>query len=335
MIENNNETDTKKQWKKIASIAVGILIFVWVFAYLQISVRETLAIFVRLNPFLLVLGVLVFLTGFLPFSFRAYIYVRSIKKNVDFSTVSKIAFAASALNYITPARLEIPSKIYLLKKQYEIPFGKGAGVSIIETLTEVLVYSVMSAVWIFWIGRESYAIPVALLFVIIIAAIMIVLFGKIPTLIKKILGRISDKFTKLEKFEGDLKESGKRSIKLLPYGAVLTLVYVLANSLALQLFLKALGGDLGALNGYLGTLHLAGIFAVSTVIGVISMLPGGIGAKDASVMLLLGSFGFSHELSASVAIMSRIVYMLTLLIGGLSLRKLIFGGRDKTLNNEG
>jgi uncharacterized protein (TIRG00374 family) len=79
----------------------------------------------------------------------------------------------------------------------------------------------------------------------------------------------------------------------------ITLIAWTSEGIALSLILKGLGFDMGIVMATV-------LFGFSTLIGVLSMLPGGLVVTDASLMGLLVHAGINPTPAALAAIMARV-----------------------------
>ena len=64
-------------------------------------------------------------------------------------------------------------------------------------------------------------------------------------------------------------------------------------------------------------MNLLGIVAMSWILGTISFIPGGLGAREVVYALMLSKFGISFNLGMSVAIIYRVI--IYILFGGLAM----------------
>ncbi|MBN1637121.1 MAG: flippase-like domain-containing protein [Deltaproteobacteria bacterium] len=101
--------------------------------------------------------------------------------------------------------------------------------------------------------------------------------------------------------------------KVLWVAFIITLAAWASEGIALSLIVKGLGFDMGIIQATV-------IFGFSTLIGVISMLPGGLVVTDASLMGLILHAGIPATPAALAAIMARIFTLwLAVLIGSVVL----------------
>lgn len=101
--------------------------------------------------------------------------------------------------------------------------------------------------------------------------------------------------------------------KVLWVAFIITLAAWASEGIALSLIVKGLGFDMGIVRSSV-------IFGFSTLIGVISMLPGGLVATDASLMGLIVHTGIPATPAALAAIMARVFTLwLAVLIGSVVL----------------
>ena len=102
-------------------------------------------------------------------------------------------------------------------------------------------------------------------------------------------------------------------LKLLAVSLVITLAAWTSEGIALHLILAGLGYEVGIMKATI-------IFGFSTLVGVLSFLPGGLVVTDASLMSLLIHAGIPPSNAAIAAIMARICTLwLSVAIGSLFL----------------
>ena len=106
---------------------------------------------------------------------------------------------------------------------------------------------------------------------------------------------------------------GLFGVKTLIVALVITLIAWTSEGVALSLILRGLGLDMGIVMATV-------FFGFSTLIGVLSMLPGGLVVTDASLMGLLVHAGIPNTPAALASIMARVFTLwLAVIIGSLFL----------------
>ncbi|PIS41481.1 MAG: hypothetical protein COT25_02865, partial [Candidatus Kerfeldbacteria bacterium CG08_land_8_20_14_0_20_42_7] len=210
--------------KSIVYLIVALLLFVLTFIYLKIDLVTVLKLISDVNILLLCGGLIIFSFTFPVYSFRSYILIKTIKKNISYVTISVITYINMAVNYLTPFKLGIPSKLYFLKKIYSISYTDGGIISVIEILIEVLALALFSVFWSLIFGQSGYILPLILLCIFLSIFILGILFFKIPNIIKKIISKISNKFAKIEY---TLENSNKIAFRCLVPSILLTLLILI------------------------------------------------------------------------------------------------------------
>ena len=100
-------------------------------------------------------------------------------------------------------------------------------------------------------------------------------------------------------------------VRVLVVSLTITLIAWASEGLALSLILKGLGFDVGIVTTTV-------LFGFSTLIGVLSMLPGGLVVTDASLMGLLVQTGIPNTPAAVASIMARVFTLwLAVIVGSI------------------
>jgi uncharacterized membrane protein YbhN (UPF0104 family) len=211
-----------------------------------------------------------------------------------------VLLASYTMNFTGPLKLSMPARVLLFKLVLDIPYGAGVAVVMLATVLDVAVLAVLvltMAVWVF-------VAPLAGL--LLGAGIVLVLFGLVA-IFRRLPYRVIQRPEWLHRFLVD-------TAKLSPT----TFLYVLFISAAKSL-LTALAGwfiltDLGT------TCKLAQfalVYFASHLAGVVSLIPWGIGIKDASLTELLSRFGTSVSTSVTFVALDRIIWLLIPVVIGL------------------
>jgi uncharacterized membrane protein YbhN (UPF0104 family) len=141
--------------------------------------------------------------------------------------------------------------------------------------------------------------------------------GLIPAVSRGFIGLLS-RIPALSRRTGALREALHDMFslfgpKVLAVSLVITLAAWTSEGVALHLILAGLGYEMGIMQATI-------IFGFSTLVGVLSFLPGGLVVTDASLMGLLVHAGISPSSAAIAAIMARICTLWqSVLIGSLFL----------------
>jgi glycosyltransferase 2 family protein len=151
----------------------------------------------------------------------------------------------------------------------------------------------------------------------VLALCALPLLGLVPAVSEGIIGLLS-KIPFLEHRADELKQALDDMFRLfgprvLMVSLVITLFAWTSEGVALNLILSGLGYDMGVMKATV-------IFGFSTLVGVLSFLPGGLVVTDASLMGLLIESGIPAPSAAVASIMARLCTLwLSVCIGSLFL----------------
>jgi uncharacterized protein (TIRG00374 family) len=204
-------------------------------------------------------------------------------------------FLAGMVMSVTPGKIGEVLKSLLLKERHGLPMAKTAPVVFAERITDLLGLFVIAGIGImtFDYGRVAFAISVALVFGLIVVL-------NRPSLVAKLL-EWSERLPLIGRFRGKLEEAYASTQALLDWKLLswTTLVSVIGWSMEAVAFLLILD----ALGAQQATLELAAfVFSMTTILGAISFLPGGLGVTEGSMIGVLVVMGvFAAESSAAAA----------------------------------
>ncbi|MEZ4462356.1 MAG: lysylphosphatidylglycerol synthase transmembrane domain-containing protein [bacterium] len=207
--------------------------------------------------------------------------------------LSFVVFLAGMSMSITPGKVGEVLKSVLLRQSCDVPVARTAPVVFMERLTDLLglVMIAMFGFSRFEFGRVPFVIVCVLLLLTIVAL-------QRPRLIHKGLGLL-DKVPRLSRFRAKAEELYASTRAMLEWKilAATTVVSVFSwgmEATAFHLLVEGLGGhaDFG-LTSF--------IYAMSTILGAVSFLPGGLGVTEGSMIGVLNVFGVFESISAATA----------------------------------
>ncbi|NNG07049.1 MAG: flippase-like domain-containing protein [Desulfobacteraceae bacterium] len=282
-----------------------IILFMGIF---QISFQDIWQAFSSLELWQLGLLFLVYLliSLFLIIS-RKYL-LHSLRSPSKLKNLFLIHFASMTAHYSTPAKLGFPLTVYLLKKLEDIPYATGTAVVLIELVVSTGICGVIAVFgsYFYFADKASRILPFLLLFVLCVLGLCVV--GVI--LRKKTLK------SPLFRFIGDLYDAFKRldRINTSLYIAVRLFIQVFSG-VSLMLLARFFSSDLSLLQA---------VVAGSTAffLGALSMIPMGLGVREASVLFYLHYVGIPNEVGLSIVTIQRLLstglsFALGMLLGTL------------------
>lgn len=285
--------------KLLTSIGFGFLVFAILFVWLQWDeVLEAMGNFYwPWLPLCLLLAYCNYLVRFLKWHY----YVRLLEIPLTVRVSFRI-FLAGLMMSATPGKFGEVFKSYLVKEVTGTGISRSAPIVVGERLTDLIALVVMALLgfwltdayrWVLW---AALAIILAGLFVISCRPLALGLIGALSRL--PVLQGHKDKIVTAYESLADL---------LAPWPLLLATVISVASwfceAAAFYLVLRGLGESVLILPATF-------IYALSTIVGALSMLPGGIGGLEASMVGLLTTVGGTSGGGAGAA--TFIIRMCTL-----------------------
>ncbi len=237
-------------------------------------------------------------------------------KKVGFVVLFPIQILGFTVSNFTPGKVAEPAKTVILKMRTGIPVSTSLTSIIWERLIDVMVLVLFAAITISSLSLSSEFFVIGLLSICIFSAIILisvaVLFNKrfgikIFYIIKKlpVLKRLPENFM-------DLFYKVRIDKIALSKCFITTLIAWTGEGLVLYFTLLAFGVQINPV-------ILAGIVALSVVIGIASSLPGGLGTTEIVMAVLLGLVGVENSIAVTAAITFRFMtFWFVNLVGGLS-----------------
>ena len=210
---------------------------------------------------------------------------------------------------LTPGKVGEVYKCYLMELETGVPTARTAPIVLIEKLMEGIAFSVWALIAASMItglpDTVSNAVrSVALLGLAPLLAGLLLHTGKLPGgkhFWVGLMGRLP-MVQRIAAWVSAAVEGAREVVRapVLLKGMGLTLIARMADGLALTLILRAFGVEVPAFAGILA-------FNLSGTVGGLSMLPGGIAAVEASLILSLMSLGAQPATAIAAALLSRVL----------------------------
>ena len=239
--------------------------------------------------------------------FRWHVYLK--KTGILIPAKKSLAVFLSGLAMsATPGKAGLLIKSQMLKRLSGQTLISTSPIIAAELYMDMIGLSLISLFGIGLLGKE---VRVALLLC------MLPLLGLVPGIPNFIIGLLS----KIPMLSGRIIEMRKAldsmfsllGPKILVLSLSITLIAWTSEGVALSIILKGLGFDVGIVTTTV-------FFGFSTLIGVLSMVPGGLVVTDASLMALLIHAGIPATPAAIASIMARIFTLwLAVMIGSIFL----------------
>lgn len=216
----------------------------------------------------------------------------------------RVPIAASVLYYLagfsltaTPGKAGEAVRLWFLKSGHDVPYARSVAIMLADRIIDMWALLVLAIISI--AGFAEYKQHSVALAVVIGAVSIPILFPRLfDPLLERVL-RIAPvgeqwhiRIHRLIGTMADLSSWRTYGLTMVP-----TVCGWLAECTALFLLLQHFGSDVSFLN-------VVFVFAFSTIVGAISMLPGGLGGAEATMVILLKALGveLDYALAATVII---------------------------------
>ncbi len=200
---------------------------------------------------------------------------------------------------VTPGKVGEVLKSYMIKRVNLTPVTETAPIVFVERLTDLFSLLLIGIAGAFFYGIGEIALIIISIFFILIIFVITN---------RKLSNRILDFLAKrkfISKYITNISLAYSNAQKMLKPYAIISMTFVsliawMFECLILYLILNEFNIDISLLRASF-------IYAFSTIIGSISMLPGGIGATEGSLTFLMMKYGTGTDVAALSTILVRLV----------------------------
>ncbi len=225
-------------------------------------------------------------------------YIRCLGHHLP-SLLHFIYYLAGFALTTTPAKAgETIRSLYL--KNHDVPFKHSLASFFCERFQDLIIVTLLASLALLNFDEYRYFVFLCALTLLILLSAM--RSQKLPQFLRYLgsILRIS-KLERMLEYLAKLLESAQALLQLprLYSGLLLGLLAWSVQGLAFYFILTTLGSPLPL------TMTLA-IYAISLLAGALSFIPGGIGATEAVMYLLLSQAGVDHSLALVIPIISRV-----------------------------
>jgi uncharacterized membrane protein YbhN (UPF0104 family) len=237
-------------------------------------------------------------TGGFAFRFLKWeYYLRRLDIDVPLVT-SLLVFVSGLMMVITPMKGGGVWKGWLLKDTEDVPISRVVPVVVAERATDLLALSALAAIGIVLYNRS--AVVVVGLVAAFIGIVLLIQWREFCLTLLDVVESVPV----LGEYAGSLRIAYEGSYALfqlrpLAVSYVLSLFAWVTEGLSLWFVLRGF-------NEPAEPLFALSVFGIGSVVGGVSMLPGGLGAAEASIAGLLVAFGYAAAVATSVTIVVRV-----------------------------
>lgn len=288
------------------------------------------------DPWYLALAVILQFVTYGLWTLRWSINIQSVGLSIENRDLLPMLLVGLAVNNITPSARGggEPVRGYILSKYTASSFEKAFATVIADRALDTIPFIVLSVITIIAAashlnlpGYGLYSITIAV--VVLVSGFLVLLymafnleFGrKVSLWIARVIKRFSRKeHSQLEEkalkaiydFQNSMRTMGKDK-NVLVYGLALSFFIWFLEILRVYIIFAAFHVDVSLL-------VIAEVFIISTLIGFIPLLPGGLGAVDGLMIILFSAAGIPPSTSAAATIIERLIsFWMTTILGLISL----------------
>ncbi|MBI2075707.1 MAG: flippase-like domain-containing protein [Candidatus Aenigmarchaeota archaeon] len=264
------------------------------------------------NPFYIVLGLAVSTAANV---FRVLKW--SVLVNVKFLDLAPIQMLGMTVSNFTPGKVAEPAKTLLLKMKSGINVSQSLPSVIWERINDVVVLLLFSFVVIRFLPLSQNFLIVGWMSMLIFSAAVIMFLVILKNkhagfMFFRFLRRLPVGNKLPGTFAGTFYKSRIRKRKIF-LGTGLTLIAWTLEGLILYLSFVSLGVNPP------DVAILAGMIALSALVGVVSTLPGGLGSFEAVMLLMIAPFGITGSTGVAGVLLYRFLsFWYAAFLGGLS-----------------
>jgi len=273
------------------------LFFIILFALMalfKISLKDVLDTVSHLKVWQLL--ALLFLYGLISTAMilsRKYL-LYALSTTVTIRNLIYIHFSSMAAHYSTPAKIGFPLTVYLLKKFEDVPYGTGTAMILIELIVSTGICGFIALIGsLFFFTLDSRVLMYMVLS--LIAVLVLAYFAA-----HRMMGK-AQKNGRIYQFTKSVIEAFSR-ISLrnrICYGLIMIFIQVL-GSLYLVLLSHFFFAKLSLFQSLVAN-------STAFFIGAISMVPMGIGVREASMLFYLQHMGIRNDVGLSIVTIQRLL----------------------------
>ncbi len=294
--------------KILISLAAAGIIYIGFSLYANFN--DVASAFEKFNwflfPLLLVLSMCNYLTRFLKWDYYLSIVKVKIKKVDSFSI-----FMSGLIMSVTPGKMGELLKSYLVKEIAGTPISKTAPIIFVERITDTfsLILIALAGAYTFNFGR-GIVLVVGIFFVLLL---FVISNRKIALYLISLLERNKYLSKHLQSIHNSY-QSSYAMLRPLPFFYMILLSLVSWGFECLSYFII-----LNNLHIEVSFFWAAFSYGFATIVGAITMLPGGLGVTEGSLTFMLVDNGFPKDFAVASTFIIRVVTLwFAVLIGIIS-----------------
>jgi uncharacterized protein (TIRG00374 family) len=296
------------KWKKVVLI-VCFLAFASASGYYLLTTLNWSIIADLKAPLLLALTI-VALIYIIVAAFSAWMLLRSMGYKTPLLTLTLVHTVSLSSNYTTPIKAGIPIRLWLYDVFFSIPLIPGSVSIMVEMTLGIVISFAFSLIGAILLLTHTETMILSGVLVIGFVLFIGIKHFKPEKLEQLGTGFISKQINRVLHWWRDALDSMRCvSKKTLLLVAVLYITRLYIRAICLNYVLLFMGSDTSVF-------WILLIESMSGLAGLISMLPMGIGVKDASLVGLLVRIGVSSDFALAAALIDRTLWTVVPIIAG-------------------
>lgn len=294
--------------KIFISIAIAGIIYLGFTLYADYE--KVLSSFKNFNWLLLPILLLLSLGNYFTRYFKWEYYLKIVEIQIP-KIDSLSIFMSGLIMSVTPGKFGELLKSYLVKQINKSPISKTAPIIFAERTTDFLSLTILAIVGAYYFNYGK--IIILIISVIIVAGIILITNRKLSIKLLHLFSKVKY----LSKHIQKLNTAYDSSFKLLSFIPLMLMTFLSIISWGFECF-----GYYIILTNFDVTIDVLWAFfsySFSTIVGALSMLPGGLGVTEGSLTLMLVQKGFSNnDAIASTFIVRAVTLWFAVLVGAIS-----------------
>ncbi len=228
---------------------------------------------------------------------RWHLYLRELGTRLSWHVDALAYFSGFALT-ATPAKVGEAFRCVMLAN-HQVPYSRSMATSLVERMLDLGVIVLLATPLL--IVDSDYAWFLAVGFLIVAVITIAIVKTNASTLLGLLPRSWSDKLSSsIDAFDNLLAQArGLLNARVLFYGSVLGGVAWAAEGVGLYLILSYLGEPQPLL-------WTVAIYAVATLVGALTFMPGGLGTTEAALIVLLTASGMDFSIATAATLICRV-----------------------------
>jgi len=219
--------------------------------------------------------------------------LHSLSHPSKFKNLLLIQFASRAAHYSTPAKLGFPFTVYLLKRLENIPYMTGTVMILIEIAVNIGICGLIAFFGSYFYLSEKINTILPLLSLLVIG--VLTLYAAIHVLMR-IVGN-----SRLSQVVKNVHESFQHLDKRNSFLYILIVAFIqVLSSINLLLLASFFSAELSLWQAVIAQ-------SAAFFLGALSMVPMGLGVREASVLFFLYQVGIPKEVGLSIVTIQRLI----------------------------